>query len=107
MDVGSLRHLVTIRAPIGVLHETDAIDVATDVRMSIDELELPFQQREQLNLGGLQTQTIYTAVCRYREDVRASYVLVESCCTQRTFQIVAMIPKRHEGKTEMTCVTSG
>jgi|SRR5688500_13170495 len=107
MRAGDLRHLVAIRAPRGVLHETDDIDIDVDVPMAIDELELPFQQREQLNLGGLQTQTIYTAVCRYREDVRASYVLVESCCTQRTFQIVAMIPKRHEGKTEMTCVTSG
>lgn len=107
MRAGELRHQVTIRAPAGVLHETDPVDVATGVPMKIEVLGLPFQQREQLNLGGLQTQTIYTAVCRYRTDVKASYVLVESCCTQRTFQIVAVIPSDRRDATEMTCVTGG
>ncbi len=107
MDVGNLRHRVTIRAPIGVLSETDPVDVATSVPMEIEVLELPFQQREQLATGGLNTSTIYRTACRYRTDIQPSYVLVEQCCTQRTFQIVALIPKRNEGRLDLTCVTSG
>lgn len=107
MRAGELRHRITIRAPIGVLNETVAVDVATGEPMKIDVLPLQFQAREKLDLGGLQTQTLYTLTCRYREDVRAAYALVEECCTQRTFQILAIIPSDRRDALDMTCVTSG
>lgn len=106
-SAGTLRHRVTIRAPIGVLHETEPVDVATSVPMQIDVAPASNQSRERLDLGGLQTQTIYSVICRYREDVRPAYVLVETCCTRRTFQILAVIPSDRLDSTEMTCVTAG
>ena len=97
---------MVIRAPIGVLHETDSVDVDT-AYMSIEVLPLQFQARESLAQGGLMTQTLYTLRCEYREDLRPSFVLVEQCCTQRTFQIQAIIPSDRRDRIEMTCVTSG
>lgn len=106
MNVGSLRHLVTIRAPAGVIAEAP-VDLQTSVPMAIEVWPPEAQQREFLALGGLQTQTIYTLTCRYRTDILPAYVLVEQCCTQRTFQIVATIPSdRHDGLA-MTCLTAG
>ncbi len=105
--VGELRHQVTIQAPLGVLSESVAVDVDTSVPMKIEALALPFQPREQLDAGGLQTQTIYTVACRYRTDMRPAYVLKELCCTQRTFQILAIIPSDRKDQLDMTCVTSG
>jgi len=107
MRAGELRHEMTMRAPIGVLHETDAVDVDTQVYMKIEPLPLAFQQREQLAAGGLNTATTYTLTCRYRTDVRPAYVFVEHCCTQRTFQIVAIIPRDRRDALDLTCVTSG
>lgn len=107
MNIGQLRHTVTIQAPIGVLDEALPVDVATTVPAKIEALPPGFQQRENLQTGGLRTQTIYTVTMRYREDLRASYVLVEQCCTQRTFQILAIIPRDRRDGVDMTCVTNG
>jgi hypothetical protein len=107
MDIGSLRHVVTIQAPIGVLSETVPVDVASSVPMALIVLPLAFQARETLALGGVQSQTIYTATCRYREDIRPAYVLREECCTHRVFQILAVIPGDKRDSLDMTCVTNG
>lgn len=103
---GDLRHQVTVFAPVGVLHETDAVDVAENVPAKIDVLPPAFQANESLALGGPRTVTKYNVTTRYREDIRASYVIRELCCTQREFQIVAVIPGNFRDQLEMTCVTS-
>jgi len=107
MNAGELRHRMTIQAPIGVLSETDAVNIDTGVPMKIDVLPLPFQGRERLAAGGVQAQTIYTVTCRYREDIRQSCVLNEECCTHRVFQILAIIPSDRRDALDMTCVTNG
>lgn len=107
MRAGELRHTVTIQAPVGVLDETSAIDIAAEVPAAIAVVPLAFQQRETLATGGLRTQTLYSVTMRYRTDLKASYVLNEACCTQRTFQILAIIPGDRRDITEMTCVTNG
>lgn len=104
---GELQHLVTVEAPIGVLDEAEAVDVAVDVPAKIEVVPLAFQQRESLQTGGLRTQTLYSVTMRYRTDMRASYVLREACCTERTFQILAIIPSDRRDALEMTCVTNG
>lgn len=116
MNVGALRHHVTIEAPIGTLtnesplaalNETQAVSVATGVPAKIEVVPLQFQHRESIAGGGLRTETIYTVTVRYREDLRASYQLLEQCCTQRRFQILAIIPSDRKDATDMTCVTNG
>jgi hypothetical protein len=107
MDVGNLRHQVTIQAPVGVLDETLAVNVEEAVPMALTVLPLAFQAKEFLAAGGLQTGTIYTAQCRYRTDIRPAYVLRELCCTQRVFQILAIIPGDQRDVLDMTCVTNG
>ncbi len=107
MRAGELRHQMTLRAPVGVESEAADVDVDTNVAMKIDELPLAFQSREALGQGGLRTQTIYTLTGRYRTDVKASYIWIESCCTQRTFQILAIIPSPRRDSLAMTCVTNG
>lgn len=107
MRAGDLNHRVTITAPAGVLDETLPVNVDTSVPMSITVVPLQFQSRENLNLGGLQTQTIYTLACRYRTDLKPTFVLVEQCCTQRTFQILSIVPGDRKDAVDMTCVTSG
>ena len=104
---GDLRHRMTITAPAGVLDENVPVDVEASVPMKITVVPLPFQSRETLNLGGLQTQTLYAVTCRYRTDLKPSFVLVEQCCTQRTFQIMAIIPSDRQDAVDMTCVTRG
>lgn len=104
---GELQHRVSVRAPIGVLHETDAVDIESGVPVKIEPVPLQFQPRERLATGGLQSQTLYTVTSRYRTDMRPSFVLVEECCTERTFQIVAIIPGDRRDALEMTCVTNG
>lgn len=92
---------------MGVLDESVAVNVATSVPMSVAALPPAFQPRESLAGGGLQTQTVYTLGCRYREDIRASFVLREECCTRRVFQILSVIPGDRRDGLEMTCVTNG
>ncbi len=108
MRSGALTHRVTITAPAGVLDETLPVNVDTSVPMNITADPLQFQSRENLNIGGLQTKTIYTLECRYRTDMKPTFVLVEQCCTQRTFQIVSdIVPSDRKDAVKMTCVTSG
>ena len=107
MNAGSLKHIVDVQAPIGVLDEANAVTVAEGVRAAIDVLPLAFQQREQIQVGGLRTQTLYTVTCRYRTDLRPDLVLLEQCCTRRTFQILAIIPSDQRESIDMTCVTNG
>jgi len=107
MKVGELRHTVTVVAPIGVLDESESVTVDSDVPTRIEALPAQFQQREILATGGLRTQTLYTVGMRYRTDLRASYVLQENCCTQRLFQILAVVPSDRRDSIEMTCVTNG
>ena len=106
MRTGELRHIVSVQAPIGVLSETVAVDVDPYVRVKITVLPLAFQGREALGLGGVQAQTIYTVTARYREDISRSYVLREQCCTQRVFQIVAIVPGDRRDVIDMTCVVN-
>ena len=107
LRAGDLSHQVSISAPGGVLHETDAVEIEDDVPMAITVLPLQFQERERLGQGGLQTQTIYTVSCRYREDMEPSFVLTEQCCTQRVFQILAITPSDRRDALDMTCTTRG
>lgn len=107
MRAGELRHSVTIQAPIGVLDEVAAVDVDTSVPAKIEVVPLAFQQRENLQTGGLRTQTLYNVTLRYRTDLRASFVLLEACCTQRTLQIIAIIPSDRRDRLDLTCVTNG
>lgn len=107
MRAGELRHSVTIQAPIGVISDTVTTDVDEHVPMKIEVLPPAFQQREQLAGGGLSTQTLYTVTCRYRTDLLASYTLIEQCCTQRTFQILSIVPRDKRDAVDMTCVTNG
>jgi len=106
---GDYRHRLTIRAPKGVLDESAAVDVATMVRARIIELELPFQEREHLGLGGLLTAVTYAIHVRYRTDIRPSYILVEGpCCPlPRTFQVVTIVPTDRRTEIKLTCVTEG
>lgn len=104
---GDLQHLVTVQAPVGVLSETDAVTVDTDVPMQIEAFPPQFQQRERQAVGGLQTQTYYSVTSRYRTDLRAFYVLLEQCCTQRALQVLAIIPSSRRDSVELTCVTNG
>ncbi len=94
-------------APVGVLDEMLPVTVDTSIPMKITVLPPAFQARESLNLGGLQTQTIYTLSCRYRTDIKPSFVLTEECCTERTFQILSIVPSDRMDDVDMTCVTSG
>lgn len=107
MKAGELRHPMTIEAPIGVLSESEAVTVDTDVMMKVEVLPPAFQPREGLSLGGLNTQTFYTVTCRYRTDLRASLVLREACCTQRVFQVLTIVPGDRRESIAMTCVTNG
>lgn len=106
MRAGDLHHQMDVVAPVGVLSDVEtAID--STVPMAVDALELPFQAREQLGLGGVQYQTFYTVRCRYREDLRTSYVLRERCHLRQEYQILALIAKPKIGELHMTCVANG
>jgi hypothetical protein len=107
LRAGDLRHAVTVEAPIGVLDESNAVTVDTAVPAKIEVVPLVFQRNESIQAGGPRTQTLYTVTMRYRTDMRASYVLQEACCTQRTFQILSVIPTDRLDAIEMTCVTNG
>jgi hypothetical protein len=107
MRAGELRHTVAIVAPIGVLDDTVPVNIATSVPAKIEVVPLAFQQRESLQTGGLRTQTLYSVTLRYRTDMKASFILKEACCTERTFQILAVIPSDRRDAVEMTCVTNG
>lgn len=102
LKAGDLRHRMTVKA--GPL-EGGAV-VETDVPMAIAVLPLGFQARENIAAGGQQAATTYTLTCRYRTDLVESMVLDEQCCTERTFQIVAIIPRDRLDAIDMTCIES-
>jgi len=106
MRAGDLRHRMTMTAPVGVFPASDTlpIDIETSIPMKITVLPPAL---ESLNLGGFQTQTFYRLGCRYRTDIKPSFVLKEECCTQRAFQILSVVPSERQDDVEMTCVTSG
>lgn len=106
LRAGDLQHRMHIIAPAG----TEAIGetvVEADVAAQISVLPPQFQPREALDLSALQTQTAYIVSLRMRTDLRASYVLRETCCTLREFQILSMVPSDHGDALDVTCVTSG
>ena len=107
MRAGDLSHIVDVVAPVGVLSESVETSVASDVPTRIEVLAPPFQPTEGLATGGLRTDTRYALTMRYRTDIRASYVLREQCCTQRTFQIIVVIPSSKRDRLDLNCVTNG
>lgn len=104
---GDLTHRMTVQAPAGVLHESDPVDIATSVPMKVEPLEPQFQPRERLQSGGRSTETLYTATCRYREDIRASFVLIEECHLRKRYEVLSVIPKVNDHRLDITCVTNG
>jgi hypothetical protein len=44
---------------------------------------------------------------RSRTDLSPAYQVVEECCTQRRFSIVAIVPSDRRDAVDMTCVTAG
>lgn len=106
LSSGDLKHNVTVYAPAGVLDD-DAVNVDAGVPAKIEVLPPAFQARESLALGGPRTQTLYNVTVRYREDLKASFVLNEECHTQRAFQILSVVPSDRGDFVEMTCVTNG
>jgi hypothetical protein len=105
LRASDLRHSVTIHAPAGTLDQV-ARDVETGVPAAITVTPVPFQTPERLAAGGLQAQTLYSIGLRYRTDLRPDYVLVEECCTQRQFQILAIVPSDRRDAIDMRCVTA-
>jgi head-tail adaptor len=107
---GSLRHRVTLHAPAGTRGTGDpatASNLATGIPVKIESVPLQFQQQERIAAGGINSQTLYTITMRYRSDVAKDLVLVEECCTERTFQIVSMIPSDKLDWLDLTCVVAG
>lgn len=106
LRASDLRHYVTVTAPAGTVSE-DVQDVETRVPASISVVPPNFQSRESFQAGGLQSQTVYTVTLRYRTDLRPDYVIREECCTERRFQILAIVPSDRKDAIDMTCVTAG
>lgn len=105
LRAGDLSHTVTIKAPAGVAAAGETT-IETGVAAAITVDMAAFQTPEALAAGGLATQTRYTVSVRYRTDIVASYVIEEECCTQRTFQIVGVIPSDRRDALDLRCVTA-
>lgn len=101
---GEMRHRLTLFAPEGTRDQGSPEDLATGIPAKITAVPLQFQQQERLAAGGLRTQTLYTVVIRYRDDVQEDLQLIEECCTARTFQILSIIPDDKLVDLELTCV---
>lgn len=82
-----------------------AADIAEHVPMQITAIDLS-QQLEYLAAGGIQASATYVATCRYRDDIRMDYVLVEECHSQRRLQILSMLPTEKTDWLNMICGTS-
>lgn len=106
LRAGDLSHTLTLHAPAGSVAPA-ALDIETGVPAAITAVPVAFQNREGFGGGGLQTQTAYTVSVRYRTDISPAYVWREECCTQRVFQIVAIVPSDRRDAIDMTCVTAG
>ena len=108
VSAGEMRHRLTIYAPDGT---SDALsgspgEIATGVPAKIAVLPLQFQQAERLAVGGVRGQTVYNVFIRYRSYLQADFQLQEECCSERVFNIVAMIHDEHMTNWELTCVTA-
>lgn len=104
---GQMRHRLTLHAPEGT-HGTGnpapAVDIATSIPAKIEAVPLAFQLQERIALGGQNVQTLYSIHVRYRDDVEQKFEWHEECCTERTFQILSIIPDDTLSELEMTCV---
>jgi hypothetical protein len=109
MPVGSgqLRHRLTLHAPAGTRGDGTAQNLRTGMPANIAAVPLQFQQQERLAAGGIQAQTLYNIDMRYDDAVAKDLQLIEECCTERTFQIVSMIPSDKMDWLELTCVVAG
>jgi head-tail adaptor len=105
LRAGDLSHTGSIIAPPGTL-AAEEVEVDSEVPASIVVVPVSFQSPERFAAGGLQAQTTYTVSTRYRTDVRASYVFVEDCCTQRRFEILSVVPSDRRDALDMRCVTA-
>ena len=110
MNIGSLRHRVTIEQPTGTLSPTggivpgEPITVATGVPMSIVAPPAQSMANERMAAGGLQGITTYVVTCRYREDLSGTAVLIEECCRQRRLEILTIAPTERNEAIEMVCL---
>ena len=106
LTIGDRSHLVDILAPPGTLADSET-EVETKVPAAIAAWPIGVQPRESLQAGGVQNQTNYTVNIAYRTDLPTSFALQERCCTERRFQIVAIIPTDQRDGLNLTCVTAG
>jgi head-tail adaptor len=104
---GQMRHRLTLYAPQGTRGDGTAANLLTGIPARIEAVPLQFQQQERLAAGGIQAQTLYNIQVRYHEDIAKDLELHEECCTQRTFQIVSMIPSDKLDWLDLTCLTAG
>lgn len=104
--LGDRSHQVTIIAPAGTLLDSDS-EVEARVPAAIEAWPIAFQRPENLQGGGVQSSTRYTVNIGYRTDVVQAYQILEQCCTQRRFQIEAIVPTQRRDGLNMTCVTAG
>lgn len=102
---GKMTHRLNIFAPAGT-SAVAAVNIASGIPAAIEALPLQFQQNERLALGGVQAQTVYTITVRYRDDVLKTYTLIEECHTERSFQILQIIPSDRMDWLELTCVVA-
>lgn len=109
VGAGEMRHRLTLYAPEGTrgggVDEIGSPDeLATGIPAKIEAMPLQFQQQERLAVGGPNRQTLYNITMRYRDDVAADLQLIEECCTERTFNILSIIPSDKMDWLELTCV---
>lgn len=103
---GVMRHRVRLFAPEGTRGDGTAQTIASHIPASITAVPLQFQQQERLAAGGVNAQTLYSIDIRYRPDVAKDLQLVEECCTERTFNIVTMIPSDKMDWLSLTCLVA-
>lgn len=103
---GDRSHLIRIEAPAGTLALAET-EIEAKVPAAILPWPIDSQPRERLAAGGVQNQTNYTVNIGYRTDVQPTYIAHELCCTQRVFQILALIPTDRRDALDLTCVVAG
>lgn len=101
---GQMRHRLTLYAPDGTRGAGSPDELAVGIPAKIEAVPLQFQQQERIAAGGQRTQTLYTITMRYRDDVAEDLQLIEECCTERTFNILSMIPDDTMQWLELTCI---
>lgn len=101
---GQMRHRLTLYAPEGTRGAGSPDELATGIPARIEAVPLQFQQQERLAGGGQHAQTLYAVTIRYRDDISEELQLIEECCTERTFNIVSIIPDDTLQWLELTCI---